>query len=297
MVADRPLFSYAELRRNVLLEEHIASLGEGLMGADFEDERVTRRDSFVWLAGGAATLSFSTSGCILLPLLRLFIGRGAIRAVSRAAISGRSAAALTFGRGVSVGARAATLSRRASAPRLGSLPKSEIIGPDKKVAARSVNEGEGTAVYVDGSKVFRSIRTADGVRHFDTKGDAGRSIYRRNDVVVHKNTADTIIAIDRLRRAANIIEHLDNNGKVIGTTKCHERDDGYQIEADATAVYQIEKVRKELSLNCPDTKMAYDKMVSTREACLRDGGDVCQSVGTLERRYNYLDDMCEMSSR
>lgn len=267
------------------------------MEGKVQAEQITRRDGFLWLAGGAASITLATSGCLLIPLLRISLGRGAISAVTRAAVSGRGAAALTFGRGVSVGARAATVTSRASTPRLSSLPRSEVVGPDKEVVARSVNEADGTAIYVDGSKVFRSISASDGVRHFDTQGNVGQSVYRSDDVVVHKDAADTIIAIDRLRRAANLIEHLDNNGRVIGSTRLREQVDGYQIEADPYALQQIENIREELGLNCPETKKAYDELVTARESCLREGGDACRSLNTLQRRYNYLDDVCQMSSR
>lgn len=261
------------------------------------DKNITRRNSLAWLAGGAATMSLGLAGCFAIPLLlRLFITRAGVGALARSAAVGRSAGLLTMGRATALGFRAATqIAEPVGAGRLVTLPRTNLIGPSRKVVARSVTSGDRTEVFIDGSRVFSSTKNSNRYEHRSTnRGEAGTSELKDNGIVIHKDVRQTIVAIDRVRRAGRLIQHLDNNGNVIGETTATKReDDGYDIAADQTAIEQIELIRRSYALNCEDSKAAYDAMLAARNECRAGSETACEAMAGLDRRYNRLSDRCK----
>ncbi|MEM1050655.1 MAG: hypothetical protein AAGI28_01035 [Pseudomonadota bacterium] len=175
------------------------------------------------------------------------------------------------------------------------LPQTNLIGPSNKVLARSVTSGNQTEVYLDGSKVFSSRRHSNVYKHRTTNRDeAGTSELKDDGVVIHRDVRETIVAIDRVLKTGRLIQHLDNNGNVIGETIATKReDDGYDIAADQSAIEQIEDIRRSYALNCTDSKTAYDAMIDARKQCGEGDEKSCERMTGLARRYNRLSDRCK----
>jgi len=261
------------------------------------EDTITRRDSLAWLAGGSATMSLGLTGCLVVPLLlRLFLTRAGAGAVARSAAVGRSAALLTMGRATALGFRAATqIAKPVGTRSLITLPNTNLVGPANKVIARSVTTGKRSEVLIDGSRVFSSTRTSNRYTHISTnRGEAGTSEMRDDGTVVHRDIRRTIVAIDRVRRAGRLIEHLDNNGNTIGETNLKKRsDDGYDIDADQATIDQVEELRRSYALNCDDSKAAYDAMLKARKQCSEGNEAACEAMMGRSRRYNRLSDRCK----
>lgn len=223
-----------------------------------------------------------TAGCLGI-IARLIVGRGLGRSIGRAAIAGRTASALTFGRGVAIGGR--LLPARASV-----LPNTQIVNRSGALIADSRNTGGDSTFYHKGAPVFYSRKTSYGYEHFDYNGPVGRSIYRNASDVRHEDPVGRILAIDRIRRAANAIDHLTADSELVGTTKYTQSSDTATIQADAPTVRDLDNRIRSLGLDCEESRAAYQDWVQARKECVSDGK--CRQVSSLHSRYELLRDRC-----
>jgi hypothetical protein len=240
-----------------------------------------RREALI----GLSLLVLPLNGC-LFALMRIFVGRGLAGTLARAGRLGRTASALTFGRGVAVGARLAPA-------RTAALPSTQILGPGRRLIAHSKSSASESKVYIQNSPVFHSRRTEFGFRHYDFNGPVGRSFTRQgDDVVKHQNEEGVITAVDRIRRLNRMVEHFSVEGSKIGETHFEQSGDELSIDADNAAVESINAARESLGLQCPDARAAFDEWQRYKGLCSSGESDYCRGISSKGARYQYLRERC-----
>lgn len=234
---------------------------------------------------GLSLIVVPLNGC-LFALMRIFVGRGLAGTLARAGRLGRTASALTFGRGVAVGARLAPA-------RTAALPSTQILGPGRRLIARSESSAAESKVYIENSPVFHSRRTEFGFRHYDFNGPVGRSFTRQgDDVVRHQNEDGVITAVDRIRRLNRLVEHFSADGGKIGETRFEQSGDHLGIDADDATVTSISAAREGLGLQCQDARAAFDDWQRYKDLCSRGESDYCRGISSKGAKYQFLRERC-----
>jgi hypothetical protein len=234
---------------------------------------------------GLSVVVLPLNGCVF-ALLRILVGRGLAGTLVRAGRLGRTASALTFGRGIALGSRLAPA-------RTAALPESQILDPARRVIARSRSSASESRIYVGNSAVFHSQRTAYGFRHFDFDGPVGRSFTRGGDDLVRHQSEDGVVtAVDRIRLASRLVEHFSAEGGKVGETRFEQRGDELDVMADNDAVQSIFAARNALALQCPEARTAFDEWQRAKDRCGVGDADSCREISSRGARYQYLRDAC-----
>jgi len=234
---------------------------------------------------GLSLVILPLNGCIF-ALMRILVGRGLAGTLVRAGRLGRTASALTFGRGIAVGSH--LVPARASA-----LPASQILGPGRQVIARSQSSASESRVYMGNSAVFHSQRTPYGFRHFDFEGPVGRSSTQgTDDLIRHQSEDGVVTAVDRIRRTARLVEHFSAEGGKVGETRFEQRGDELDVLADNEAVESIFAARNALGLQCPEAQTAFNDWQRAKDRCGAGDARSCREVSSRSAQYQHLRDAC-----
>jgi hypothetical protein len=234
---------------------------------------------------GLSLMTLPLNGCIF-ALMRILVGRGLAGTLLRAGRTGRTASALTFGRGVAIGTRLAPA-------RIAALPQAHILGPGRQLIAQSRSTASGSEVYIERSAVFQSRRMNYGFRHFDFEGPVGRSLTRPgDDLVRHQDEDGVSTAIDRINRANRVVEHFTADGSKVGETRFEQSGDELNVLADNAAIESITAARNALGLQCPDARAAFDEWQRYKGLCGSGQSSYCRQVSSKSSRYQFLRERC-----
>jgi hypothetical protein len=238
---------------------------------------------------GVSLIALPLNGC-LFALMRILVGRGLAGTIARAGRLGRTASALTFGRGVAIAARLAPA-------RTAALPSTQILGPGRRLIAYSESSAAESKVYIDNSAIFHSRRTPFGFRHYDFNGPVGRSFTRPgDDVVRHQNEDGGVTAIDRIRRLNRLVEHFSGDGSKIGETRFEQSGAELSVTADQAAMESINAARDALGLQCPDVRAAFDEWQRYKKLCSNGDSAACRDVSSKGAKYQFLKSRCSSTN-
>jgi hypothetical protein len=245
---------------------------------------MARRD--VLILGIAGTVAVLPIGGCVFAFLRIFVGRGLAGTLARAARVGRASSALTFGRGVAVGARLAPA-------RTVGLTRGSILGPRQRMIANFESSSTESRVIVDRSPVFFSRKTRYGFDHNDYNGPCGRSIVDARGNVIRHETDDGILAsIDRVDQLRGVIEHLRPDSSKIGETRYSLKNSEVSVTSDSSSIESINNIRSALGLQCPEVKEAYEDWMSHKKMCGNGNMLSCREISSKGARYEMLRDQC-----
>ena len=224
-------------------------------------------------------------------ILRLLVGRGAARVLAGAARGGVRSAGMTFGRGVSIGGLTARQSLMTPAG-------SRVIGPNRREIATTEKSktGKGTYTRVNGSDILYSENTLYGMEHNLGSNVAGRSYYRRNNSIEHRDYRGNVSGYDQLRLAQRVIKHFDRDEKEIGESQFIKAENHYEIQADDETINSFEALSKAYGLDCPETKNAYDEFTRYQEACLTGTGPCGAGTELRRRRWQEMLNSCRLDN-
>lgn len=247
-------------------------------------QHLTRRKVLLLGVAGSIT-ALPLGGCVFL-FLRLFVGRGLAGTLARAARVGRATSALTFGRGIAIGARLAPT-------RTVAFTRGSILGPRQQLVANFESSATESKVLIEKSPVFFSRKTRYGFDHSDYNGPCGRSIFdTEGNIIRHQTDDGIVVAIDRLNKIRRVVEHLNPDGSKIGESRYDTKSSDVIISSDSAAVESINNIRNNLGLQCPETKLAYDDWLAYKNKCGDGNTLACREISSKSEIYNRLRDQC-----
>ena len=263
------LADLGQLIYNKLSETSVLALGYVVI----DDQNLSRRQLLSVLC--AASLASTNSGCIF--LLRLFVGRGLARGLLRGSRLGGRHSLNTLGRGLSLGWRAARLSRQ-------SRVTTEVYDIENRYLAKVYTE-EGKIHCIDdnNNRLMVSLVERSHVQHYVFSGSyVGRSRYVDDYTTVHYDEDDRYIGYDMVSEGEKFVEHFDRRKKSLGKSKLVMVDGKDALIADEALQQTIEALEKSTVFTCEEAKKEYEDFRRLQQLCVDGSTQAC-----YEKRLAY----------